>query len=139
MNTELSVAVYIRGNTAYVVPHAGTGGLRIEIEPVVAVPAEKDHLATALEEASRRASNLSGTPNLRNYKSPVLAAAGVASLSKFEQGAQYFTVKRSHQGVKIQRFRHGPGKKGFEADGEPLQLPAGVPMAAAAEEILKPT
>jgi hypothetical protein len=137
MSMEKSIAVYIRGNTAYVAPHAGTAGLYVEVEPVLVVPTETSQLAKALKEAAERTATSPGITNFRNYQSPVLAAAGVGSLSKFERTVRHFIVKTAADGIQIQRFRRASGNKGFEADGDPIDLSAAAPFTAIAEEILK--
>jgi hypothetical protein len=77
--------VYLRDNQVISVPCAGRGGITYETGPVRIEEPKAEDVASAISECLEISKGQMGTsvPNLRGYKSPVMAALKLKSLSKF--------------------------------------------------------
>ena len=140
MSPEPGVSVYVRGTKVYVAPQFGGSGLRVDMEPVITATTEEHDLASALQTALTAAASLGPAhpiPNLRTYRSPVLATAGFTSAKQFETGLKYSTVHKSPEGFRIQRYQPAPHGQGFEAKEPPVVLSGTVTMDDLAKLILK--
>jgi hypothetical protein len=137
MNIEQSVVVYLRGARVFVAPEAGPGAVTYQIEPVIESSTDVAGLTAAIQEALANSKRTPGqpAPNLRSYKPPVLARAGVKSWSQFVRGLSQCSVGRGPSGYEVQAWR--PSDEGFEPDGEPVRLPAGTSASQVAERVLE--
>jgi len=139
MTEERVLAVYIRGVKIYVVLQLGGPGLRIDVGPVITTAADEGGLADGIRQGLEIevSDEQREMPNLRTYRSPVLSAAGVDSISKFEKGLTYITFRKTPERIEIQPYRCAPGGRGFQAHGKPRELPTNTSMLEIARAILR--
>lgn len=123
--TQKTLSIYLRRKQIFVAAQAGGGGLSYDREPVFVADLDQLLLAQALKEAfaSFASQAPEGRLDLRQYKSPVLARAGVGSYSQFYRGLAYCTVTQDESHFLVQRWQPDPNTKSFVPEGEPLLRP----------------
>ncbi len=119
------VNVYLREGQVIVAPCAGGGGVTYEIEPVLLAPPVSDDVRTAVTESLEVSERHmpAPLPNLRGYRSPVLAKLRLRSLRQFYQNVALCAVYRNDSGVAIQAYEPARDGKGFQPTGDPLMVP----------------
>lgn len=118
------VNVYLRDEQLIVAPCAGGGGVTYEIEPVLLAPLQPDDVAAAVRSSLQVSSRHmpAPVPNLRGYRSPVMAKLGVRSLRQFYRNIAYCSVYENAVALAVQAFIPAGDGKGFQLAGEPLPV-----------------
>lgn len=135
------VNVYLRDEQVIVVPCGGRGGLYYEVVPVLTTQPEADSVESAILEALDASARTAGQPDpdLRSYRTPVLAHLGVKSIRKFYRNIALCTVYREsgRDAVVLQPKRPPKDNRGFERNGPPRELPGDVSLGAFLLRILE--
>jgi hypothetical protein len=115
------VNIYQRDEQIIIAPCAGGGGVSYEIEPVVLVPPLPDQVGAAITASLQFSAGHMGkpVPNLRDYRSPVLARVRLRSLRQFYRNIAFCSVYRDQDTVLIQPYRPARDGKGFELHDGP--------------------
>ncbi|MDB5070903.1 MAG: hypothetical protein JWM87_2014 [Candidatus Eremiobacteraeota bacterium] len=120
-----TVNLYSRGDAIYVAPSDGVA----DLEPVEVVR-DQSKLRSAIERALDLAGRTPWEPrSLRNYKWPVLGAAGIKSAVQFERGVKFLMLECEDGRCTIQRYvpdiasgrGFDPGDILFTGDAVPVE------------------
>jgi len=108
--------VYLRDNQIIAAPCAGRGGITYETEPVEITEPDAQAVAAAVSRCLDVSRGQMGTPvpNLRGYKSPVLAALKVKSLSKFYVNIAMCAVYVNNGTTMVLPYTPARDGRGFE-------------------------
>ena len=109
-----SLKIYRRKGKLFIVETDGV----IDLSPVVEVADHEQFAATLSDILSKPQIFPEEVPNLRDYKSPLLAAVGVRRWSELERGLQMVSVAQTPEGIVAQKYVPEPSWRSGLAPGD---------------------